>query len=94
MAYAPIDTRVVGSFVERDHGKIFQYTDNPDLVLHTLAHGGKHFRFPHLIFVGPNGEQTRHALVKGTVAHVVTDETEFGFVVEKWYIKQHRKYTK
>jgi hypothetical protein len=95
MSYAPLDVRPVsGSFVERDYGHTFEYIDNPELVLHVPAHGGKNVRFPHLIFVGPFGESTRQALVKGSVVHVVTDETEFGFVVEKWNIKNHRKYTK
>jgi hypothetical protein len=95
MSYAPLDVRPVsGSFVERDYGHTFEYIDNPELVLHVPAHGGKNVRFPHLIFVGPFGQETRQALVKGSVVHVVTDETEFGFVVEKWNIKNHRKYTK
>jgi hypothetical protein len=94
MAYAPLGIVASGSFVEREHGKTFEYVENPEFVLHVPAHGGKNIHFPHLIFVGPRGEDTRRALVKGSVVHVVTDETEFGFVVEKWNIKNHRKYTK
>jgi hypothetical protein len=94
MSYAPIDIVATGSFTERDHGKTFEYIDNDEVVLHTPAHGGKLTRFPHLIFVGPHGEETRQALVKGSVVHVVTVETDFGFVIEKWHIKNHRKYTK
>lgn len=94
MAYAPLDTHAAGSFIEKDHGKTFEYTVNPEFVLHVPAHGGKNVHFPHLIFVGPRGEETRRALVKGSVAHVVTDETEFGFVVERWDIKNHRKYAR
>ena len=95
MSYALLGvTSISGSFVERDYGHTFEYIDNPELVLHVSAHGGKNVRFPHLIFVGPFGQETRQALVKGSVVHVVTDETEFGFVVEKWNIKNHRKYTK
>lgn len=92
MAFAPrgID-RISGSFVEKDYGHTFEYTDNPEIVLHTPAHGGKLTRFPHLIYVGPLGE-TRRALVKGSVAHVVVAETVSGFVVEKWNIKRHRRY--
>jgi hypothetical protein len=87
MAYAPLGvTTVSGSFVERDFGHTFEYIENPEFVLHVPAHGGKN--------VGPHGEETRQALVKGSVVHVVTDETDFGFVVEKWNIKNHRKYTK
>lgn len=96
MAYATIDFNCVsGSFVEKQYGKTFEYTENPDFALHVPAHGGKLVHFPHLVFVGPVGAtQTRRALVKGNVAHVVVDETEFGFIVEKWDIKQHRKYNK
>jgi hypothetical protein len=95
MAYAPLGvTTVSGSFVERDFGHTFEYIENPEFVLHVPAHGGKNVHFPHLVFVGPHGEETRQALVKGSVVHVVTDETDFGFVVEKWNIKNHRKYTK
>jgi hypothetical protein len=93
MAYAPLGINIViGSFIEKDHGKTFEYSENPEFVLHAPAHGGKMTRFPHLIFVGPRGEETRRALVMKTCAHVVTDETEFGFTVEKWDIKKHRKY--
>lgn len=95
MAYAPIGIDTVsGSFIEKDHGKTFEYTDNPEMVLHVPAHGGKLTRFPHLIFVGPRGEETRRALVMKTCVHVVIDETDFGFIVEKWDIKNHRKYAK
>lgn len=95
MSYAPLGVKSVsGSFVERDHGHTFEYIDNSEFVLHVPAHGGKNVHFPHLIFVGPFGQETRRALVKGSVVHVVTDETDFGFVVEKWNIKNHRKYAK
>lgn len=102
MAYAPIIStlyeilygKVLGSFVEKDYGKTFEYSENLEIVLHPLAHGGKNIRFPHLIFVGPNGHETRQAIVKGTCAHVVTDETADGYIIEKWEIKGHRKYAK
>lgn len=95
MAYAPDYNRpLLGSFTEKDYGKVFDYIENPEFVLHTPAHGGKNIHFPHLIFVGPRGEETRMALVKGSVVHVVTDETDQGFTIQKWNIKQHRKYTK
>lgn len=91
MAFAPAHATAIGSFVERDHGKSFHYTNNPDKVLMPPAHGGKNVHFPHLVYVGPLGE-TRMALVLNNVVHIVTDETAFGFVVEKWFIKKHRKY--
>lgn len=93
MALAPYGVNTVaGSFVEKDHGNTFEYINNPEFVLHVPAHGGKNVHFPHLIFVGPRGEDTRRALVLKTCAHVVVDETEFGFVVEKWNIKNARVY--
>lgn len=93
MALAPYGINTVaGSFVEKEHGKTFEYIENPELVFHAPAHGGRLTKFPHLIFVGPRGEETRRALVMKTCVHVVTDETEFGFVVEKWNIKNSRVY--
>lgn len=98
MAYAPFSSimegTVLGCFVEVDYGKNFEYIENPELILRPLSHGGKSVRFPHMIFVGPNGTETRDAIVKGTVAHVVTDETEDGYTIEKWIIKKHRRYSK
>jgi hypothetical protein len=95
MAYAPLGViSISGSFVERDCGHTFEYIENPEYVLHTPAHGGKNVHFPHLIFVGPFGQETRRALVKGSVVHVVTDETDNGYTIEKWNIKNHRKYAK
>lgn len=94
MSYAPYNqmNNVTGSFVEKEFGKTFEYRTNPEMVLSPRAHGGKNEVFPHLIFVGPHGEETRQALVLGTCAHVIVDETDFGWVVEKWEIKKHRKY--
>lgn len=91
MAFAPAHVNTIGSFVECDHGKSFHYSNNSDMVLMTKAHGGKHVLFPHLVYVGPLGE-TRMALVLNNVAHIVIDETDRGFVIQKWHIKKHRKY--
>lgn len=94
MAYAPNDSKVIGSFIEKDHGKTFEYSENPDTVLSPLAHGGKNVRFPHIVWVGPLQER-RYAFVKGTCVHIIVDETPEGYwVVEKWNIKKHRKYSK
>jgi hypothetical protein len=95
MAYATPavynNTKILGCFTEQDYGHKFEYVENPEKVLHVPAHGGKNVHFPHLVFVGPLGE-TRRALVKGSVVHIVTAETMSGYVVEKWYIKNHRRY--
>lgn len=87
-----LEVKTVGSFVETEHGRRFDYRESPECVMHVPAHGGGERVFPHLIFVGPGGVETRRALVLETVAHVVIDETEDGFLVEKWNIKKHRKF--
>lgn len=102
MAYAPLNydyhaNGLLGVFTEREYGKRFDYVKNPEIVYHVQAHGGNNVLFPHLIFVGPKGEETRRALVKETVAHVVTDERSTAdgrsfFVVEKWNIKDHGRH--
>jgi len=99
MGHAPASVkRIAGYFTEKEHGNVFEYVevDKDDWFFAPPAHGGRNVRYTHKIFVGPLGE-TRYALVKGSVAHVVTDETERcgypWFIVEKWNIKQHRKLT-
>jgi hypothetical protein len=37
---------------------------------------GKNAVYPHLVFVGPEGYQTREAFVKKTVAYVVIEELD------------------
>lgn len=95
MAYAPLPEchtkNVLGRFVEKDFGKTFEYSKNEHLVLAPPAHGGKNIEFTHKIWVGPLGEY-RFARVGKTVAHVIVDENDFGYVVEKWIIKQHVEY--
>lgn len=89
MAFASTNTKneIFGEFVERDYGHVFEYTTNTD----------DDPEYPHRIFVGPNGEETRMARILKTVAYIVTDEKvdEFGrtyFVEEKWLIKKHRNF--
>ena len=49
--------------------------------------------YDNLIYVGPNGCETRYAKILKTVAYVVIDENPDGSpVVEKLYIKKHRNY--
>jgi hypothetical protein len=96
MGIAPLGTFITGYFQEASHGKTFEYSDNPEMILSPLAHGGKNVQFPHIVWVGPLSER-RFAYVKGSVAHVITDEYERDgqsyWVVEKWDIKKHRKLT-
>jgi len=84
MSYAPAhisQDKIAGMFVEKDHGKTFEY-------MNATAFPEDKFRdYKHLVFVGPN-QETRFALVKKTVAYIVTDETETGLVVEKWNINR------
>ena len=70
---------MIGCFTEKEFGKRFTYKKNPDTT----------FPYPHLVVVGPHADQVRMALVKKTVAYVVVDETENGFVIEKWQIKRN-----
>lgn len=98
MGYAPSPVkRIDGYFTEKEYGKVFEYmnVDEKDIFFSPLAHGGKNVRYPHKIFVGPLGE-TRYAFVKGSVAHVVVNETSdylgrSKFIIEKWNIRKHRK---
>lgn len=70
---------MIGCFTEKEFGKRFTYKKNPDTTS----------PYPHLVVVGPNADEVRMALVKKTVAYVVVDETENGFVIEKWQIKRN-----
>ena len=98
MAFAPIsthsdhDSTLLGEFVEKDYGNLFQFSANDDgMILAPPAQGGRNMEYPHKIWVGPLGEY-RYAKVGKTVAHVITDEGDGGWVVEKWNIKKMRMY--
>lgn len=91
MGLAPHSVKTIGYFTEMSHGKIFDYAMADEMILSPLAHGGKNVLFPHMIFVGFNHE-TRYAYVKGSVAHVIVNENDDGWVVEKWDITKHRKF--
>ena len=94
MAFASIalSQNLAGYFNEKDYGRPFEFKLNPEFVLHVDLKTHKLTQYPHLIFVGPEGDQTRRALIKKTVAYVVVDENENGFVIEKWQIKNLRPY--
>jgi hypothetical protein len=69
----------IGEFQEDDFGNWFTYRPNRD---ERMA-----LQYPHEVDVGPNGD-TRHALVKKTVAYVLVDED----TVEKWSLAKHNIY--
>lgn len=85
MSYAPASipqAQIVGNFVEKEFGKTFEYA------MATSFPEDKFRDYKHKVFVGHNGEQTRFALVKKTVAYVVIDEDDNGGLkVEKWDIR-------
>lgn len=75
----------VGEFVEKEHGKSFTYKKTND------AWAKKH-NLPHEIDVH---DGVRYGHVKGTVAHVATDENPDGTPkIEKWKLKKHSKWMK
>lgn len=98
MAYAACQSDVVGEFTEKSYGKFFQYTLADEMVLHPDLKTGRNTIYPHKVYVTdvqpPYDQGWRAALVKGTVAYVVVDENDFGFVIEKWNIKKHKKFEK
>lgn len=89
MAYQMKAKNQIGAFQERDWGHWFEYSANPEMILSPLAHGGKNVVFPHIVWVC---DGYRYAIVKKTCVHIITDETENGWVVEKWDIKNRSQY--
>lgn len=97
MAFASIalSDNLAGYFVEKDYGRPFEYKMNPEMVLHPDMKTGRNTVYPHLVFVGPQGDQVRRAFVKKTVAYVVVDEIDCDqYKIEKWNIKGHCSYSK
>lgn len=91
MAFATLEAmeagRVLGSFIERDHGKRFEFAQRDPVRVLGFAP-----EFPHSVFVGPFSEE-RAALVMRTVAYIVTDEAADGSpIVQRWEIKSRRDY--
>lgn len=87
MSYAPLNTKVLGSFREKEFNNLFEYSE-AETPLET--HIGSEFMiFPHRIYVGPIAE-SRFAKVLKTVAYVVVDEGQESYVIEKWNLRQHK----
>lgn len=96
MAFAPYHNsnrtatqgELLGSFNHADTDCLFEYADrvpgdNPAIGEES----------PHVIYVGPLQER-RWGLVLKTRVYIIVDETDDGFVTEKWLIKKHRIYKK
>lgn len=74
--------KVLGSFVEKDHGLYFEYAERTD----ALFPADLHPEMPHVVFVG-HGE-VRLAKVLKTVLTMLVDEDD----TQKWHIKAHQEY--
>lgn len=94
MAFAPGSnvSHIEGIFYHKETARPFEYYRNGFPVRGCKKAGEEPVEFPHCVYVGPNAEETRFALVLKTVAYVVVDENDDGWVVEKWPIKKHYKY--
>jgi len=82
---------LLGSFVEKDGGKLFEYAVRPDEGIDFAPD------CPHIVYVTNAIEGVdmgfRYAKVLKTVAWIAVDEDDNGEpVYEKWDIKQHRFY--
>ena len=81
------EDKIIGRFVHANTGKVFDYRLSNDA-------WGKSHGYPHEVCVGPAGDQVRAAKVMTTVCYIVVDEEGNKPVVEKWNIKNHKKWMK
>ena len=88
----------MSSFKHATTGVYFDYGDaGADAILAPTPHGGRNVVYPHKVYLNSevHGQGWRHALVKGGVAYVITDERESDGVTwlvgERWSIKCHVK---
>lgn len=83
---------LLGKFEEADYGNVFEFAKRSKDDSNGFANLEN---YPHVIFVGCvfSDKRTRYAIVKKTVAYVVIDEGINGNpIVDKWNIKNYRKY--
>lgn len=91
MSYAPADFRGIdGSFTNAETNLPFDFVSVPVKEQIVVEINGKLQFAKHKIFVGPNGCETRYAVILKTVAYVVVDENESGWVVERWNTRRTR----
>ena len=100
MAYAQHTIKTGGCLIEKEYGKIFEYSTD-------VAEHGWDNRFSseeenklaasctHVVYVGPSFDysvSTRLAIVKKTVAYVLVSDENDRAIFQKWYIKNHNEY--
>ena len=95
MAFA--EDKPIGGFYEKECGKFFEFSANPELTLAPPAHGGKNMYYPHRVWVTnkhiANDSGWRYAKVMKTCVHIILDEDDSGWCrIEKWDIKSLRLY--
>lgn len=98
MAFAPLSTyfgcgdeTIIGRFCEKDYGNLFEYSENPNVVHAPRPTGNSQdIAYNHLIWLNDNNYRMAH--VRKTVAYVIVDENDDGFVVETWKITDHVNY--
>jgi hypothetical protein len=89
---------MLGYFTHKDTGAMFEYDHaGADIVLAAPPHGGPNMAYTHKVYLNNevHGQGWRHAIVRGSVAYVITDERECDgmtfLVAERWPIVKHRK---
>lgn len=91
MAHYTHAVDVIGVFQEKCYGHYFEYSFNDDDVDFINKE-----HYPHKVWVGGEGvcgmSGWRYAKVLKTVAYIIVDEDENGPVIEKWDLKNNRRY--
>ena len=70
---------MIGYFIHKETGAMFEYDHaGADTVLAPPPHGGRNMAYTHRVHLNNDlhGQGWRHALVRGGVAYVITDEHE------------------
>jgi hypothetical protein len=91
--------KMIGYFTHKETGAMFEYDHaGADTVLAPPPHGGRNMAYTHRVHLNNDlhGQGWRHALVRGGVAYVITDEREDDgttfLVAERWPITRHYKF--